>query len=194
MFADCKDNEAARGEQAFIRPCDARELSTMLTIINQAAQAYEGAIPADCWHSPYMSECELQQEIEAGVAFVGYECDGELAAVMGIQPVGNVDLIRHAYVLPVFQGLGVGRKLMAYLCDRSDRQILVGTWAAATWAIAFYQRHGFDLTDGDAKNLLLQTYWTVPVEQIDASVVLARPALMHETAIRLVEGAGLPRR
>ena len=194
MLANCRDIEGARDERASIRPCGAPELSTMLMIINQAAQVYEGAIPADRWHSPYMSEWELEQEIAAGVAFVGYQRNGELVAVMGIQPVSNVDLIRHAYVLPAFQGLGIGGRLMSYLCDRSNRQILVGTWAAATWATAFYERHGFRLTDRETKNLLLQTYWTVPAEQIDASVVLARPALTHETAIRLIEEAGVPLR
>src|ERR1700676_1480042 len=97
------DPRAARF-QTTIRPCRDDEAETMLAIINSAAEAYRGAIPVDCWHEPYMSLAELQSEIAAGITFVGYEVDGVLAGVMGIQPVRNVDLIRHAYVLPAYQG------------------------------------------------------------------------------------------
>ncbi len=117
----------------------------MLAIVNDAAVAYRGVIPADRWHEPYMPEAELRQEIAAGVEFWGLETDDGLIGVMGVQPVRDVELIRHAYVRPDRQRHGVGAELIEHLRRRSARRMLVGTWAAATWAIAFYQRHGFEL-------------------------------------------------
>jgi GNAT superfamily N-acetyltransferase len=170
-----------------IRPCRDDETATMLTIINSAAEAYRGAIPADCWHEPYMSAAELQVEFAAGVAFTAYEIDGEVAGVMGIQPVRNVDLIRHAYVLPAYQGRGVGSALIDYLRAQTTRPILVGTWTAATWAIGFYERHGFLLAPESSKALLLRTYWTISQRQIETSVVLTAPRLCEEDARKLVK-------
>jgi GNAT superfamily N-acetyltransferase len=161
----------------------------MLAIINTAAEAYRGVIPDDCWHDPYMSAAELQSEIAAGVAFVGYEVDGEMIGVMGIQPVLNVNLIRHAYVLPGYQGRGVGSTLIAHLRTKSPGPILIGTWAAATWAIRFYERHGFQLVSETAKTLLLRTYWTVSQRQIETSAVLAAPSLSNEEIGKLIERA-----
>jgi GNAT superfamily N-acetyltransferase len=184
------DPRAAR-PQPTIRPCREEEAETMLAIINSAAEAYRGAIPADCWHEPYMPTAELRSDIAAGITFVGYEVDGVMAGVMGIQPVGNVDLIRHAYVLPADQGHGVGSALLAYLRAQSERQILIGTWTAATWAIRFYERHGFHLVPEATKALLLRAYWTVSERQIERSVVLAAPRLTSEEAGRLVERAAL---
>ena len=169
-----------------IRPCRGDEAETMLAIINAAAEAYRGAIPLDCWHSPYMPAAELRSEIAAGVAFVGCEVGGELAGVMGIQPVRNVDLIRHAYVSPAHQRQGIGSAMMAALRERSTRQVLVGTWAAATWAVEFYERHGFRLVPESAKELLLRTYWTISPRQIEVSVVLAAPHLDARRAAKLV--------
>ena len=182
------DPRAARSQPA-IRPCRENESGAMLAIINAAAEAYRGAIPADCWHEPYMSTAELRSDIAAGITFVGYEIDGVLAGVMGIQPVHNVDLIRHAYVSPAYQGHGVGSALLAYLRARALRQILVGTWTAATWAIRFYERHGFHLMPETTKALLLRTYWTISERQIETSVVLAAPRLTSEDAGKLVERA-----
>lgn len=162
----------------------------MLAIINAAAEAYRGVIPQDCWHEPYMPADELRFEIEAGIAFMGCEIEGELAGVMGIQPVRNVDLIRHAYVFPAYQGRGVGSALIAHLRTRADRQILVGTWTAATWAIGFYERHGFQLVPEETKAPLLRTYWTISERQVETSVVLAAPHLDHEGAARLIIEAG----
>jgi GNAT superfamily N-acetyltransferase len=138
-----------------------------------------------------MPTAELRSDIAAGITFVGYEVDGVMAGVMGIQPVGNVDLIRHAYVLPADQGHGVGSALLAYLRAQSERQILIGTWTAATWAIRFYERHGFHLVPEATKALLLRAYWTVSERQIERSVVLAAPRLTSEEAGRLVERAAL---
>ena len=128
-----------------IRPCRDDEQHAMLAIINAAAAAYRGAIPADRWHEPYMDAGELEHEIAQGVVFWGYEADGGLVGVMGIQAVGDVDLIRHAYVLPASQRTGVGRELLAHLRLLSTRRMLVGTWAAAEWAIRFYRRNGAGL-------------------------------------------------
>jgi len=158
-----------------IRLCRDDEHAAMLAIINDAAEAYRGVIPADRWHEPYMPMPELESEIAAGVVFWGYERNGELVGVMGIQPVRDVDLIRHAYVRPGGQRRGVGGALIERLRRQSRRRMLVGTWAAADWAIAFYRRHGFDLVSPQRKTQLLKTYWTVPERQIETSVVLANP-------------------
>jgi len=160
-----------------IRPCRADECAAVLAIVNAAAEAYRGAIPDDCWHDPYMPLDALLSDIAAGVAFWGYEADGALIGVMGLQPVHDVDLIRHAYVLPGCQRRGVGGALIGHLRRQNTRRMLVGTWAAADWAIGFYQRHGFTLVSPAAKVTLLKTYWTVPDRQIETSVVLANSAL-----------------
>jgi GNAT superfamily N-acetyltransferase len=162
----------------------------MLAIINAAAEVYRGAIPPDCWHEPYMPAAQLQAEIAAGIAFMGCEVDGALAGVMGIQPVRNVDLIRHAYVLPTNQGSGVGSALIAHLRAQTVRQILVGTWAAASWAIGFYERHGFRRVPEALEASLLRTYWTISERQIETSVVLAAPHVTSDSAGKLMEGAG----
>ena len=160
-----------------VRPCRKDERSVISEIINAAAEVYRGVIPADRWHDPYMSLLELDSEISAGVAFWAYEYEGEVIGVMGIQPVRDVDLIRHAYVRPGNQRRGIGATLINHIRSMSSRQMLVGTWAAATWAIAFYQRHGFELVPTDQKIALLKSYWTIPERQIETSVVLANPAL-----------------
>jgi GNAT superfamily N-acetyltransferase len=141
-------------------------------------------IPGDCWHDPYMPLDELEAEIAAGVVFWGYERNGELAGVMGIQPVRDVELIRHAYVLPQHQRLGVGAALLEHLIDLgpgvagAQRRILVGTWAAAEWAIRFYERHGFELVPAERTGALLRAYWTISDRQVETSVVLARPSVI----------------
>jgi GNAT superfamily N-acetyltransferase len=160
-----------------IRLCRDDERSAVLAIINAAAQAYRGVIPDDRWHEPYMPADDQANEIAAGVAFWIYEMDGVLLGAMGLQPVRDVDLIRHAYVLPGNQRLGIGSELLAHLRRLSARRMLVGTWAAADWAIRFYQRHGFALVSPAAKATLLKSYWTIPDRQIETSVVLANPPL-----------------
>ena len=155
-----------------IRPCRADERESILEIVNAAAEAYRGVIPADRWHEPYMDRRELDAEVAAGVVFWGYEADGELVGVMAIQPVGDVDLIRHAYVRPGRQGGGIGGALLSHLQTGARRRLLVGTWADATWAIRFYERHGFVLVSPQRKTELLKTYWTIPERQIETSVVL----------------------
>jgi len=160
-----------------IRPCRADERAEILAIVNAAAEAYRRVIPADRWHDPYMPAAELDEEIAAGVAFWGYEQDGALIGVMGFQSVRDVDLIRHAYVLPGNQQRGVGGALLKHLRQISARRFLVGTWAAADWAIRFYQRHGFALVSPERKAALLKMYWTIPERQIETSVVLADPPL-----------------
>jgi GNAT superfamily N-acetyltransferase len=158
-----------------IRPCRDEDRAAILAIVNAAAEAYRGVIPADRWHEPYMPQDELDGEIAAGVVFWGYEKDNRLAAVMGFQSVRDVDLIRHAYVLPGNQRRGLGGALLAHLRQQSTRRMLVGTWAAAVWAIRFYQRHGFELVGSARKTALLKTYWNIPDRQIEVSVVLASP-------------------
>ncbi len=143
----------------------------ILAIVNAAAEAYRGIIPPDRWKQPYMPEGELAAELAAGIAFSGWE-DRGLQGVMGVQPVDDVILIRHAYVRPERQGEGIGTALLAALCRDVDRPILIGTWAAAGWAIRFYQARGFALVAEDEKAGLLKRYWTVPDRQIETSVVL----------------------
>jgi len=155
-----------------IRCCRDEDRAAVFDIVNQAAAAYRGIIPADRWHEPYMPSEELEGEIAAGVVFWGYERDGRLTGVMGIQRVRDVQLIRHAYVLPAEQGSGVGRELIAYLAERADAPLLVGTWAAATWAIRFYERNGFAQVKPQRKDELLRTYWDIPERQVETSVVL----------------------
>jgi GNAT superfamily N-acetyltransferase len=155
-----------------IRPCGEDEREAILGIVNAAAEAYRGVVPADRWHEPYMPADELDREIEAGVVFWGYEDEGELLGVMGVQDVGDVDLIRHAYVLPGSQRRGIGGALLERLTSSMQRPILVGTWAAAGWAIDFYRRHGFELVPRERTAELLRKYWTIPDRQIETSVVL----------------------
>lgn len=169
-----------------IRTCDAGDVPTILRIINLAAEAYRGAIPPDRWHDPYMPLGELQSEMAEGVAFSGVAVQDELVGVMGIQHVKNVRLVRHAYVLPEWQGRGVGSRLISHLLGLDEIPVLIGTWAAASWAIRFYQRHGFELVPEAATGPLLKTYWHVPERQIATSVVLALPALSEGDATRLM--------
>jgi GNAT superfamily N-acetyltransferase len=156
-----------------IRACGADDRAAILAIVNAAAEAYRGVIPADRWHEPYMPAEELDAELAGGVSFWGYEADGALVGVMGIQPVGDVELIRHAYVLPGSQGGGVGRALLEHLRSVATRPLLVGTWAAAEWAIRFYERNGFALVSAERKDELLARYWSIPPRQAAVSVVLA---------------------
>jgi GNAT superfamily N-acetyltransferase len=160
-----------------IRPCRDDERPAILEIVNAAAEAYRGVIPADRWREPYMSAAELDGEIAAGVSFWGYEAGGALLGVMGLQPVQDVELIRHAYVAPGSQRRGVGGALLERLAPANGRRVLVGTWAAAEWAIRFYRRHGFELVPPGRKAALLKRYWTIPDRQIEVSVVLASPPL-----------------
>ena len=156
-----------------IRLCRGDERDRIFTIVNEAAQAYRETIPSDQWHEPYMPIEELDHEIADGVRFWGYEVDGELVGVMGIQNVRDVDLIRHAYVLSGQQGRGVGSALINHLKKIATRPMLVGTWSDATWAIRFYERHGFELVSAAEKDRLLRKYWSIPERQIETSVVLA---------------------
>jgi GNAT superfamily N-acetyltransferase len=160
-----------------IRPCRNDERTSIVAIVNAAAEAYRGVIPADRWQEPYMPLRELEREIAAGVDFWGYEADGELVGIMGIQPVRDVVLIRHAYVSPASQRHGIGGLLLDHLARSTTRRMLVGTWAAADWAIRFYRRHGFELVSPERKTTLLKTYWTIPDRQIETSVVLSSPPL-----------------
>jgi N-acetylglutamate synthase-like GNAT family acetyltransferase len=156
-----------------IRLCDRRDFDLIWTIINDGAQAYRGNIPADCWTEPYMSKQKLQDEIDDGVVFWAYEEAGALLGVMGIQPVQDVTLVRHAYVRTTSQKQGIGARLLSHLRERASGPMLIGTWAAAVWAIRFYQSHGFQLVTPREKERLLKRYWSIPDRQIETSVVLA---------------------
>jgi GNAT superfamily N-acetyltransferase len=159
-------------DQLPIRPCVQADFDAIHEIINDAAQAYKGVIPADCWHDPYMSREELQQQIDQGVIFFGYESDGQLVGVMGGQEVEDVALIRHAYVRTSHRKHGIGSQLLSYLRSLTCRPILIGTWADASWAIRFYEKHGFKLVDRSLVPALLNRYWGVPQRQVETSVVL----------------------
>ncbi len=155
-----------------IRPCNQADLARIHEVINDAATAYDGAIPADCYHQPYMPMDELEREA-ARMTFYTWEEDGRLTGVVGFEPIKDVTLVRHCYVLTDRQRRGIAGALMRHVMalTTTDR-LLVGTWAAATWAIRFYEKHGFRLLpDGDA---LLRTYWDIPARQRETSVVLGR--------------------
>ena len=155
-----------------IRPCTASDVPEIFAIVNDAARAYLGVIPSDRWHEPYMPLAELKAETAAGVKFWGYEDDGRLIGIMGMQPVKDVTLIRHAYVRTEMRSRGIGGKLLAHLLGQIEGRILVGTWKAADWAVTFYQKHGFQLVSEAEKDRLLRLYWNIPERQIETSVVL----------------------
>ncbi|HEY5637498.1 MAG TPA: GNAT family N-acetyltransferase [Burkholderiales bacterium] len=159
-----------------IRPTHPPDLLRILQTINDAARAYRNTIPADCWHDPYMQAEELTNEINDGVKFWAAEDNHQLIAVMGIQDKPDVALIRHAYTATSHQGKGAGTKLLRHVTEQTKKPVLIGTWAAATWAIAFYQRNGFTLVSQADKERLLRKYWTIPARQIETSVVLADEA------------------
>jgi N-acetylglutamate synthase-like GNAT family acetyltransferase len=173
-----------RSDMMLIRRSREADVPAMWAIINDAARAYRGVIPADRWHEPYMTADELAREIADGVVFWVAEQEGRLAGVMGIQDKGEVALVRHAYVSPTAQRSGVGTRLLRHVEGLVDKPILIGTWAAASWAIEFYRRNGFTLVPSDDKDHLLRTYWSIPARQIETSVVLAnrRPMETQEPA------------
>ncbi len=155
-----------------IRKCADADVEQIHEIINDATEAYRGVIPADCWHEPYMPREQLIWEIEDGVCFWGVEEDGVLIAVMGIQDKGEVTLIRHAYVRTRQRNCGIGTQLLRFLESMTGKPILIGTWAAAVWAVSFYQKNGYRLVSTAEKDRLLKKYWTIPQRQIETSVVL----------------------
>ena len=149
------------------------DLQAILCVVNEAALAYKGKIPSDMWKEPYMPFEELEKEIESGVQFFGCKENGVLTAVMGIQHVRDVTLIRHAYVLPNLQRKGLGRKLLEHLVGLVVTcQVYVGTWEAAGWAVKFYEKNGFQLVPEEEKSRLLRRYWTISERQVETSVVL----------------------
>jgi N-acetylglutamate synthase-like GNAT family acetyltransferase len=156
-----------------VRSSTPADVPVIFAIINDAAQAYRGVIPADRWHEPYMPMEELESEIGAGVRFWVAEESGVILGVMGIQDKGDVALIRHAYTSSTSQRKGIGTELLRHLERMTSKPVLIGTWAAATWAIDFYKRNGFTVVSHAEKERLLRTYWSIPARQVETSVVLA---------------------
>jgi GNAT superfamily N-acetyltransferase len=168
-----------------IRECTVEDAERICAVVNEAAEAYRGVIPDDCWHEPYMPLDELRREMASMTFFGWYEEGGQdppeadrcpptrnLVGVMGYQPLGEVTLVRHAYVLSARQGEGIGGRLLEHLVSMSSGRLLVGTWKAATWAVRFYESHGFRRL-GDAESQeLLRRYWEIPQRQRDTSLVL----------------------
>ena len=170
--------------------CGEDDFQAVWSIINDGAQAYRGVIPEDCWpghgwSGPYMSREELRREIEDGVEFWGFDDSDLLVAVMGLQELKDVTLIRHAYVSTDWQNRGIGAQLLAHLLKLAKSPVLVGTWADATWAIRFYEKRGFELVGADEKNRLLKEYWTIPERQVETSVVLADEAWRDSRSMSL---------
>lgn len=155
-----------------IRDSTDQDFPIIFNIINDAAMAYKGVIPANCWHQPYMTKEELHAQIHEGVKFCCFVTDDEVIGVMGIQDKTDVSLIRHAYVKTTERNKGIGSLLLQKLIQDTTKPILIGTWKAATWAIKFYKNHGFRLVDEEEKDRLLKKYWTIPDRQIETSVVL----------------------
>jgi GNAT superfamily N-acetyltransferase len=168
-----EERDAVTEPDSTIRPCTPDDFETLCAIVNDAARAYRGVIPADRYREPYMPREELRHEVDGGVVFWGYEEGGELVGVMGIQDVQDVTLIRHAYVRTDRRNRGIGSKLLLELRGKTSRPVLVGTWADADWAVRFYQKHGFRLVSTEEKNRLLKRYWSIPERQVETSLVLA---------------------
>lgn len=168
-----REREAMSSETISIRSALPADVPSISAVINDAAHVYRGVIPADQWHEPYMPLGELLQEIARGVAFSLGEAGGALLGVMGLEDKGDVALIRHAYVATTLQRKGVGTRLLRHVEGFYDKPILIGTWAAATWAIEFYRRNGYQLVPASRKDALLHTYWSIPERQVETSVVLA---------------------
>jgi GNAT superfamily N-acetyltransferase len=155
-----------------IRPCTHSDLELIYQIINDSARAYKGHIPEDRYHQPYMTRDTLRSEIADGVVFYGYEEEGRLVAVMGIQDKGPVVLIRHAYTRTGSRRRGIGSSLLEHLLGMTAKPVLVGTWRDAQWAVRFYEKHGFELASPEEKDRLLREYWSIPDRQVETSVVL----------------------
>ena len=158
----------------FVRQSVDADFAAILAIVNDAARVYRGVIPADRWHEPYMSTEELEREIAQGVVFWVAEQDGRVSGAMGIQDKGDVALVRHAYVASTAQRAGVGTTLLRHVEGLVEKPILIGTWAAASWAIDFYRRNGFTVVSSCDKDYLLRKYWSIPARQVETSVVLAK--------------------
>jgi GNAT superfamily N-acetyltransferase len=156
-----------------IRKCTNNDVDAIFEIVNDAATAYKGVIPSDCWHEPYMPMEQLLWEIGDGVCFWGLADQSTLVGVMGIQDKGEVTLIRHAYVRTEKRNHGIGTRLLRHLEPMSEKPILIGTWADAAWAVKFYQKNGYTLLPTDEKNRLLRKFWTISERQVETSVVLA---------------------
>lgn len=161
--------------------CDKTDFNEIYIIINDGASAYKGVIPADRWQEPYMSKEELKIQIDEGVQFWCYKENGETKGIMGIQDKRDVTLIRHAYVRSVYRNKGIGTRLLSHLFSTATTPVLIGTWADAKWAIAFYQKHGFNLLPKQQTEALLRKYWTIPDRQVETSVVLASQDWERET-------------
>jgi N-acetylglutamate synthase-like GNAT family acetyltransferase len=174
--------ERRESEVTEIRKSREADFAAMLAIINDAARVYRGVIPPDRWHEPYMPKDDLAGEIAGGVVFWVAEEEGRLIGVMGIQDKGEVALVRHAYVNPSLQRTGVGTRLLRHVESLVEKPILIGTWAAASWAIDFYRRNGFTVVSAGDKDRLLQTYWSIPARQVETSVVLADRRWIAESA------------
>jgi GNAT superfamily N-acetyltransferase len=155
-----------------IRVLTRDSFSGILEVVNDAATAYRGVIPADRWHEPYMPDEELRAQMDAGVVFWGFEDEGKLLGVMGLQYVQDVALIRHAYTCSAVRGRGIGGALLEHLKREAKAPLLVGTWKAATWAVRFYEKRGFVLASEAEKQRLLGRYWSIPERQVEESVVL----------------------
>lgn len=156
-----------------IRKLLSADFTSIYKTINEAAQVYKGVIPEDRWKEPYMQKSELCEEISLGVQFYGWITDNALAGVMGIQALYDVTLIRHSYIRPGYQRMGIGTTLLQHLIElASTPRILVGTWNDALWAIRFYEKNGFRRLLREESNTLLRRYWSIPERQVETSIVL----------------------
>jgi len=158
-----------------IQKCVQEDFETIWEVINDGSAAYKGVIPADRWHEPYMPQEELKTQMKEGVQFWCYKENEEILGVMGIQDKADVTLIRHAYVRSIHRNKGIGGELLMHLADIATLPVLIGTWADAIWAIAFYEKHGYRLLSNSESASLLRKYWNIPFRQIETSVVLASP-------------------
>jgi GNAT superfamily N-acetyltransferase len=169
-----------------IRKCSEGDCEAIFKVINEAAKAYRGVTPSDCYGHPYMPMQKLRKEMDE-MTFFGYEEGGELLGVAGYQRVKDVSLLRHVYVLTEHQRRGIGAQLLNYILQVAKTQrILVGTWQAATWAIQFYEKHGFKIQPN--KDQLLRRYWKIPERQVEQSTVLGIEKLACTTSGSMLLG------
>ena len=162
-----------------IREMEEGDVAEALRVINEAAKAYREVLPSHVYREPQMTAEEFMRE-RRRIRFFVAEVEGEIIGVIGYEYVGDVALVRHAYVKPQYQRRGVGTALLNHVeeivvSEGKVDTLIVGTYRDAYWAIAFYSKHGYRLAaDSDP---ILRKYYDIPDIQRENSVALWKPIL-----------------
>jgi GNAT superfamily N-acetyltransferase len=159
-----------------IRQCDSKDIDTIFEVINEASKAYKPVLPSDAYHEPQMPLEEVQREIRR-VRFLVYEEEGRILGVMGYEYLGEVALIRHAYVRSRAQRKGIGTLLLTHIENsiiqsKTVRKIVIGTYSGASWAISFYEKHGYQKSSNPQE--ILTKYYDIPEVQRLNSLTLEK--------------------